>query len=68
MKDDENIPISRAIGRFFGHLWSATTKPVEPGTESEVVSQTTEESQGEIDGQRVTLRRTTIEEIEVHKD
>ncbi len=68
MKNDQDIPISRAIGRFFGHLWNATTKPVQPDSESKIVSQQREEADAEIQGQRVTLRRTTIEEIEVHKD
>lgn len=65
MKDDKDIPISRALGRFFGHIFHSTTKPVEPDTESTVVSQKTEEQDAELNGQRVVLRRTTIEEIEV---
>lgn len=64
MKHDKEIPITRAVGRFFGHLWNATTKPVEPDSESTIVSQQTEESDAEINGKQVTLRRTTIEEIE----
>ncbi|MGJ8637063.1 MAG: hypothetical protein ACSHX5_09485 [Phycisphaerales bacterium] len=66
MKNDKDIPITRAVGRFFGHLWNATTKPVEQDSESTIVSQHSEESDAEIDGKKVTLRRTTIEEIEVH--
>ncbi len=66
MKNDKDIPISRAVGRFFGHLWNATTKPVQSDSESKIVSQKTEEADAEIQGQKVTLRRTTIEEIEVH--
>jgi hypothetical protein len=65
VKSDKDIPISRAIGRFFGHLWHATTKPVDPDSRSTIISQTTEEADAEIQGQKVTLRRTTIEEIEV---
>lgn len=64
MKNDKDIPITRAVGRFFGHLWNATTKPVEADSESTIVSQSTEESDAEINGKQVTLRRTTIEEIE----
>ncbi|MBO6514025.1 MAG: hypothetical protein JJ974_08680 [Phycisphaerales bacterium] len=66
MKNDKDIPITRAVGRFFGHLWNATTKPVEKDSESTIVSQKTEESDTQINGKQVTLRRTTIEEIEVH--
>lgn len=64
MKPDKDIPVTRAIGRFFGHLWHSTTKPVEPDTESTIVSQTTEEADAEINGNKVTLRKTTIEEVE----
>ena len=65
MKPDKDIPISRAIGRFFGHLWHSTTQPAQTDSESTIVSQTTEEADAEINGQRVTLRKTTIEEIEI---
>lgn len=61
---DKDIPISRAVGRFFGHLWQATTKPVKPTSTSHTVRTSTEETPGEVDGQRVILRRTTIEEVE----
>ncbi len=56
-----DIPISRALGRFFGHIWHAA-KPAGPDTRT--VSRTTEEAPGEVDGRPVTLRRTVIEEIE----
>jgi hypothetical protein len=64
VKNDKDIPISRAIGRFFGHIWHSTTKPVETDLESTVVSQSTEEADAEINGKQVVLRKTTIEEIE----
>jgi hypothetical protein len=62
---DKDIPITRAVGRFLGHLWSAATSPAQ-GDEPEVheVKRETEEHQGEIQGRKVTLRRTTIEEVE----
>ncbi|MEQ9208037.1 MAG: hypothetical protein RLN78_11775 [Phycisphaerales bacterium] len=66
MKNDKDIPISRAVGRFFGHLWHSTTKPVDTKKETTTVSKSTQESQGEINGQKVTLRKTTIEEIEIN--
>ena len=64
MEDPKNIPITRAIGQFFGHLWHSTTKPVEPDSHTETISKTTQETDAEIDGNKVTLRKTTIEEIE----
>ncbi|MDF1869822.1 MAG: hypothetical protein P1U30_05480 [Phycisphaerales bacterium] len=68
MKNDKDIPISRAVGRFFGHLWHSTTKPVDTKKETTTVSKSTQESQGEINGQKVTLRKTTIEEVEFRND
>lgn len=66
-KNDKDISISRAVGQFFGHLWGASTKPVE-NTHREVVRNETQEAQGEIDGKKVVLRRTTIEEVEIRED
>ncbi len=62
---EKDISISRAVGQFFGHLWGATTKPV-PKDEPErhEVKRETQEADGEIDGKKVILRRTTIEEVE----
>lgn len=62
--DDKDIPIPRAIGRFFGHLWQATTKPAQPAKHTHTVRTSTQETPGQVDGQRVILRRTTIEEVE----
>ncbi|MFK7758875.1 MAG: hypothetical protein AB8C13_02885 [Phycisphaerales bacterium] len=67
-KDIPQIPISRAIGRFFGHIWHSTTTPVETDSQRTEVSRTTQEEQGELNGQKVILRKTTIEEIEVRND
>jgi len=64
VKPDKDIPITRAVGRFLGHLWHATTKPVEPDSESTIVSQTTQEADAELNGNKVVLRKTTIEEVE----
>lgn len=63
MADDKPIPLTRALGRFVGHIWHATTKPA-PRSERETVHTEHETKHGEIDGQRVVLRRTTIDEIE----
>ena len=64
-KSDKDISITRAVGQFFGHLWGASTKPVakdEP--QRHEVKRETQEAEGEIDGKKVVLRRTTIEEVE----
>ena len=65
----KDISLSRAVGQFFGHLWGASTRPVpkdEP--QREQIRHETQEAEGEINGQKVVLRRTTIEEIEIKKD
>lgn len=66
-KNDKDISITRAVGQFFGHLWGATTKPVTQ-SERQEVRRETQEAQGEMDGKKVVLRRTTIEEVEIKED
>ena len=52
----------RNIGSFFGHIAKAVK--TDPARETKVVSKTVEEKkQGDI-----TLRRTTIEEIEINSE
>ena len=70
MKNDHDISVSRAVGRFFGHIWGATTKPVPddsdtPKKQSQVIASEVQETQGEIENQKVILRRTTIDEVEI---
>jgi hypothetical protein len=65
-KDPKDIPVTRAIGQFFGHLWHSASKPAP--TEKTTISETTHETDAEIEGQKVILRKTTIEEIEVRQD
>jgi hypothetical protein len=66
---EKDISISRAVGQFFGHLWGATTKPVGKGEpERREVKRETQEGEGELNGKKVVLRRTTIEEVEFKKD
>ena len=62
-RSDKDIPLPRALGRFFGHLWNAAAKPP-PDSEKRTVSESTETADAEIDGRPVTLRRTIIEEVE----
>jgi len=68
VKDAKDIPITRAVGRFFGHIVHAVAKPAPSDSEKTVVSKTTQETPAEIEGQKVILRKTTIEEIEVRGD
>ena len=55
-------PLMRSLGLFVGHLFRAAT--ADP--RRQVVSRTVEESNQETPQGHVTLRRTTIEEVEVH--
>lgn len=64
---DKDIPLTRALGRFLGHLWHATARPA-PRADTTTVRKSTEERPAEIDGRKVTLRRTTIEEVEFRDD
>jgi len=71
VKDDKDISVTRAVGRFFGHIWGATTKPVsadEPESRTEVVANEVEEAQAQIDNKKVILRRTTIDEVEIRDE
>lgn len=62
---DRDVPLTRAIGRFFGHIWHAVAMPVDPETPRvEKTRETREERPASIDGKPVILRRTTVEEIE----
>ena len=67
-KDHKDISISRAVGQFFGHLWGATTKPAPDEGERVEVRREIEEAEGQVDGNKVVLRRTTIEEVEFKDD
>lgn len=71
VKDDKDISVTRAVGRFFGHIWGATTKPVskdDTASQTEVMAHDVEEVEGEINNKKVILRRTTIDEVEIRED
>ena len=58
--------ISRSIGEFFGHIVhgvKADLASEEPDRRE--VRREVEEREGVVDGRKVTLRRTTVEEIEI---
>lgn len=66
MSRDPDIPLTRAVGRFFGHLWGAVkSDPAKDRTE--LKREVEEQPATGPNGERVTLRRTTIEEIEVER-
>ncbi len=61
MTNSENKPLMRSLGEFVGHIVKAVKN--EPRGKRVVINKTTrQERRG-----NVTLRRTTIEEIEVAK-
>ncbi|MEO1716096.1 MAG: hypothetical protein AAFR76_03195 [Planctomycetota bacterium] len=56
--------LMRSLGRFVGEIGKAVRGPTKQSAE---VSRTTESETRETDQGTVTLRRTTVEEIEVVK-
>lgn len=56
----------RSLGEFVGHITRAVkTDPAQagPGVARREVRREVEERPGEVDGRKVTLRRTIIEEV-----
>jgi hypothetical protein len=67
MSQREHKPLLRSLGEFWGHVWTGATRKVD-GARRVEVRREVEEARGATDvlpGAEVTLRRTTIEEIEV---
>ncbi len=65
------MSLARSIGEFVGHIWRGVTADVsaETSNEKRELKQTVEERQAQAsDGRTVTLRRTTIDEVEVRED
>ena len=63
----ERKPIMRSLGEFVGHITKAVkTDPADPGGHE--VRREIEERAGEVDGRKVTLRRTIIEEVRFEDD
>lgn len=56
--------LSRSLGKFTGEIWRALRTPAGAGQKHEV-RRTVETEERETPGGKVTLRRTTIEEIEI---
>lgn len=69
----DNMPLARALGAFFGHIWKGV-KTSPKGTTPELRSDSRPESRKvaeessehtDAQGRTIRLRRTVIEEIEV---
>jgi len=55
----------RSLGEFVGHVWKGVK--TDPEREKQVLRHDVEEDQRETPEGRVTLRRTTIEEMEIER-
>ncbi len=65
---DESKGIMRSLGEFFGHIArgiAADPAASKRGERTVVSEETTEREETTADGQRVILRRTVVEEVEV---
>ena len=60
MADAPNKPLMRSLGEFVGHIVKAVK--TRPESKRVVINKTSSEE----DRGNLTLRRTTIEEIEIH--
>jgi hypothetical protein len=60
MSDSKRKPLMRSLGEFFGHIVKAVR--TNPSKEQTLISKSVEEE----DHGNITLRRTTIDEIEIH--
>ena len=60
MSDSKKKPLMRSIGEFVGHIVKAVR--TDPSKKQTVISKSVEEE----DHGNITLRRTTIDEIEIH--
>lgn len=60
--------LMRSFGEFFGHIAKGFTAPVKPAqSESKVVRQEVQERSIDTPEGPITLRRTTIDEVEIPK-
>ena len=61
MGDSKKKPLMRSLGEFVGHIVKAVK--TDPGKKRTVLDKKTQQE----DRGHVTLRRTTIDEIEIHQ-
>jgi hypothetical protein len=69
MTDRHDKSLMRSLGEFVGHIVRGVKAPVEPTPpERRQVNRTVEEETRDTPNGKVTLRRTTIEEVEFRPD
>jgi len=66
MSKREDKSLARNLGEFFGHIWSGVK--ADPKPHKHTLKHETEEATQPAPGGKVTLRRTTVEEIEYEPD
>lgn len=64
----DNKTLMRSLGEFVGHIWKAVKTEPDEGIERRELSRRTESETRDTDAGTVTLRRTTVEEIEIRRD
>ena len=65
LRPTEPKTLMRNLGEAFGHLWKAATTNVTTDIERTTIKREVEETHHDSPEGRVTVRRTTIEEIEI---
>jgi len=63
MNDRNRKSLARSLGEFVGHIWRGVS--ADPSKDRREISRRVEHEQRDVGGQKVILRRTTIEEVEV---
>lgn len=58
--------LARSLGEFFGHILHGVK--ADPATDRKVIRREVEEERTPTDQGEITLRRTTIEEVEIRRD
>lgn len=69
MPDEKPKSLMRNLGQFFGHIAKGVkTDPAKPDSHKQEVRREVEEREETTpDGRKVTVRRTTIEEVEIQQ-
>lgn len=60
--------LMKSLGQFVGHIWRGVTQSPDGAKKTVVKREVDERETTDASGQRVILRRTTTEEIEVRPD
>jgi len=58
----------RSLGQFVGHVWHAVKTPADEQRERHELRREVEQQTREADGGKLTVRRTTIEEVEFERE